>query len=456
MKKLNKIKSLVLFSPLLLSGCFDDNAEQCQKLFNDESMRSLAFSYCENAANNGDVNSQFNFATLLLAEGNKEKAVAFLEKSANQKNGQAAYQLGEIYEGNADLEKAAFYYEEGCKQSELKACERSRSLLKKQNEKNKADQIALEQAKAKTLAEEKAKLEAQAKAQEQQRLNEEAKQRKAEADELKARTKGRKFYYGLAKYKEGNLWGHINQKGEFVIQPQWDYAADFYDGLAAVKTTEGKWGFINTSGYYQIQPQFACVVYFNEGMAAATMSGYGKNCQGGKWGFIDKMGKWVIQPIFDSTETVFKNGIAKVTYNGQTGYINKQGNWVDYQEPVSNNSSATNPYPITAYQVKDLYSNFSLTLKKSDFAGLRTWSENCYAKSNNKIGCYHFDQLSSILDTILVKENGKIADPYFAQSRVELRATRNVPEFQNMPSSTFRAVVSGTIEEILKNSHLFK
>ena len=77
------------------------------------------------------------------------------------------------------LEKATFYYEEGCNQSELKACERSRALMKQQNEKDKADkvalekakleaqakvqakQIALEEAKARTLAQEKAKLDAE-------------------------------------------------------------------------------------------------------------------------------------------------------------------------------------------------------------------------------------------------------------------------------------------------------
>lgn len=62
------------------------------------------------------------------------------------------------------------------------------------------------------------------------------------------------------------MWGHINQNGEIVIKPQWTYAPDFYDGLATVKTTNGKWG------------------------------------------FIDKQGKWAIPPILDSTETVFKNG----------------------------------------------------------------------------------------------------------------------------------------------------
>ena len=109
MQRLNKIKPLVLFTPLLLSGCFDDSVEQCQTLSNDEAKQSLAFSFCEKAANSGDINSQLNFSTLLLKQGNTERAIAFLEKSANQKNGQAAYKLGEIYESQADLEKAAFY-----------------------------------------------------------------------------------------------------------------------------------------------------------------------------------------------------------------------------------------------------------------------------------------------------------------------------------------------------------
>lgn len=48
------------------------------------------------------------------------------------------------------------------------------------------------------------------------------------------------------------MWGHINQNGEIVIKPQWTYTPDFYDGLAAVKTTNGKWGFIDKQGKWAI------------------------------------------------------------------------------------------------------------------------------------------------------------------------------------------------------------
>lgn len=334
--KFSYLTSLVWLSSLLLTGCFDDSSQQCKTLVNDEKMKSLALSYCEKAANNNDPESQYYLATLLFAENQSKRAVEFLHKSANQKYGEAAYKLGELYEtdllGEKDSEKARFYYDVSCQQNTLKGCQRAGALAKEQSKREKADEIALERAKAETLAREQAKLEAEAKAREQERLNEEDKKRRAEEAALKAKVGNRKFYEGLAKFKEGDLWGHINKEGKFVIPPQWAYAADFYDGLAAVKTTSGKWGFIDTSGNYQIYPQFSCVVYFNEGVAAATLFGYGKNCQGGKWGFIDKQGRWVIQPVLDEVLSVFRNGIAKVTYASRTGYINKQGQWVDYQE----------------------------------------------------------------------------------------------------------------------------
>lgn len=73
--KRNKLKAFLLLSPLLLTACSDENAKQCKTLINDEAMRSLSISFCEKAANNGDAESQFNFATLLLAEGNKDRSL---------------------------------------------------------------------------------------------------------------------------------------------------------------------------------------------------------------------------------------------------------------------------------------------------------------------------------------------------------------------------------------------
>lgn len=258
MQKFRKFRPLVLWFPVFLAGC-EDNVQQCQTLINDKAKQSLALSYCEKAANEGDAKSQVAFAKLLLA--------------------------------NKQAEKAAFYYGKACEQNEIKGCERSHSLTQQHLAKEKADALALEKAKIESAAKETARLEAELKA-------EEARLRKEQAEALKAKIGNRKFYYGLAKYQEGSLWGHINQKGEMVIPAQWAYAANFFEGLAAVKTTEGKWGFIDTKGNYVITPRFSCVFRFTEGLAAAADSGYGEYCQGGKWGFINKSGEWVLSPVF--------------------------------------------------------------------------------------------------------------------------------------------------------------
>ncbi|MBU3187647.1 WG repeat-containing protein, partial [Clostridium estertheticum] len=79
----------------------------------------------------------------------------------------------------------------------------------------------------------------------------------------------------------GGKWGFINKTGEIVIKPQFDFACNFSEGLAAIKV-EGKSGFINKNGKIVIKPQFDNIYddvsSFHEGLAMVNI--------GGKWGFI--------------------------------------------------------------------------------------------------------------------------------------------------------------------------
>ena len=53
----------------------------------------------------------------------------------------------------------------------------------------------------------------------------------------------------------GGKWGFIDAKGQYVINPQFDNAGDFSEGLAAVEIGD-RWGFIDTKGQYIVKPQF--------------------------------------------------------------------------------------------------------------------------------------------------------------------------------------------------------
>ena len=65
--------------------------------------------------------------------------------------------------------------------------------------------------------------------------------------------------------------------GTFVINPQFDEARPFSDGLAIVSIGDN-WGFIDKTGSFLNDSAFDDASSFSEGLAAVDV--------GGKWGFI--------------------------------------------------------------------------------------------------------------------------------------------------------------------------
>jgi len=60
--------------------------------------------------------------------------------------------------------------------------------------------------------------------------------------------------------------GFIDKTGKLVIQPQYDYAAAFSQGLAAVMI-DHKMGYIDPTGNFVIQPQYSFADSFSDGIA---------------------------------------------------------------------------------------------------------------------------------------------------------------------------------------------
>ncbi len=71
--------------------------------------------------------------------------------------------------------------------------------------------------------------------------------------------------------KSGNRYGYIDKTGHFVINPQFDFAWIFSEGLAAVLIGDeetGKWGYIDKTGHFVINPQFNFGAFnFSEGLS---------------------------------------------------------------------------------------------------------------------------------------------------------------------------------------------
>jgi hypothetical protein len=101
--------------------------------------------------------------------------------------------------------------------------------------------------------------------------------------------------------------GFIDRDGKIVIEPDYEEACPFTDGLAAVQK-RGVWGFIDTKGRMVIEPQFVMVGLFSDGLAEFRAKRFTD-----PWGYIDKKGKVVIKPRFDCAGK-FRNGIARVGF----------------------------------------------------------------------------------------------------------------------------------------------
>lgn len=167
----------------------------------------------------------------------------------------------------------------------------------------------------------------------------------------------------VATFEKGDKYGFIDRHGEVAIEPKYDRAHDFSEGLAFVREgkqaafidqqsrikvllpfgvtdarrfSEGlawfkddkrKWGLCDAKGAIVIRPKYDDVLDFSGGLAAANLGatiGFRPVMEGGKWGYIDTRGE-VVVPVQFETANSFSEGLARVTQNKETRFIDKIG-----------------------------------------------------------------------------------------------------------------------------------
>lgn len=184
---------------------------------------------------------------------------------------------------------------------------------------------------------------------------------------IEATTKG--YLYPA---KKDGLWGYINTKGEWIIEPQYLYVLPFHDDVAQVATAETAFAYINTKGdillewsspeqvgvfqngkaikYFESADEKICISIIDlqgETLAANIWADKASSkklmydslfferlafsedrlciCVDKKYGYLDAKGEWIVPPLYDTAED-FSEGVAAVSQNGKYGYIDLSGN----------------------------------------------------------------------------------------------------------------------------------
>lgn len=131
-------------------------------------------------------------------------------------------------------------------------------------------------------------------------------------------------------------YGYIDQKGNIVIEPQFNIAYDFHEGLACVMKSKsglffdpkGKWGYVDKIGKIVIEAQFTYGDNFSEGIAVVSKD----NLADESYGYINKLGNFIAEPqlkiskssegkIFINEIYSFSEGMARIKMNGKYGYM---------------------------------------------------------------------------------------------------------------------------------------
>jgi hypothetical protein len=120
--------------------------------------------------------------------------------------------------------------------------------------------------------------------------------------------------------------------GNWKLQPTLLYLHYFKEGLAVAVNAREKFGYIDHDGNWVVEPQFDDAYGFDNGIAKVLFNH--------KVGYIDKKGAWVIKPTFKHIGD-FKDGMALAEifvddmYHRRMGFINRKGAWIippDYRD----------------------------------------------------------------------------------------------------------------------------
>lgn len=117
--------------------------------------------------------------------------------------------------------------------------------------------------------------------------------------------------------RKDSLWGMLNKDGKLVVEAKFDSLGLWHDSMMVAKQ-KGRYGYIGADGNVAIPLQFSYAANFSEGLAAVKSDD-------NKYYFIDAKGNTVIKPHKYDRVGLFMNGKCQVWHKDKTWFVDREG-----------------------------------------------------------------------------------------------------------------------------------
>lgn len=113
--------------------------------------------------------------------------------------------------------------------------------------------------------------------------------------------------------EESGKYGYKDKGGKVIVEPVYDLAYSFEEGMATVRLN-GKYGYLDNRGMVVVPLKYDFSWHFIGGYAAVK--------QGDKYGFVNKDGKEVVPLVYEDAN----NYHGKCCYKGMA-HVKQNGKW---------------------------------------------------------------------------------------------------------------------------------
>lgn len=166
---------------------------------------------------------------------------------------------------------------------------------------------------------------------------------------------------------KNNIWGLFSiETHKLTIIPNASFLGPCMDNICKInvggvydknnkKTNGGLWGYVSVDGQIVIEPTYNQACGFSEGMAAVKLNN--------KWGFINKDGAIVVPCEYDEVESGFEDDKGKLVKDGEVFVFDKKGAQIDtYDQPRDDDDYYDGGYDDTPSIYDNPYYNDNLDM----------------------------------------------------------------------------------------------